>query len=167
MAEPLRKVTEPPVLETGLVMESVLASALVDFKVQVETPLPFVAEHAPRVLELPVAEKLGVAPDTGFEFASRRVIVTVEALDPSAVILLVPVMEELAATAEVATKVTVVVTLPNPAGVAMESVFVPVTVEEIVPVACPEAFVVLTGCVRVFPVPVAAKVTVWEGTGLL
>ena len=110
---------------------------------------------------------MGVDPDTGFEFVSRSVIVTVDVLDPSAVIEVVPVIEELAATAAVETKLTVVVIPLNPAGVAIESVFVPVAVEEMLPVACPEEFVALPGWERVFPVPVAPKATVWEGTGLL
>jgi hypothetical protein len=44
-AEPAVKVTLPPVLETGVTIDNVLISALVDFKVQVETPEAFVAEQ--------------------------------------------------------------------------------------------------------------------------
>jgi hypothetical protein len=40
----------------------VLASALVDFKVQVESPLTSVTEQAPKVLPAPVDEIVGVSP---------------------------------------------------------------------------------------------------------
>ena len=74
-------------------------------------------------------------PDTGFELPSSRVIVILDVLDPLATMLLVPEMVELAAETAVETKVTVVVSLLKPEGVEIESVFAPVTVEEIVPVA--------------------------------
>src|SRR2546426_309703 len=46
-----------------------------------------------------------------------------------------------------------------------EAVFVSATVELSVPVATPLAFVVALGCVRVFPVPVAASTTVAPAIG--
>jgi hypothetical protein len=47
-----------------------------------------------------------------------------------------------------------------------DKVFPSATVELSVPVATPLAFVVPVGCVRVFPVPVAARSTVAPATGL-
>jgi hypothetical protein len=41
------KVTVPPIFETGVRISSVLISALVAFKEQVEIPLVFVVVHAP------------------------------------------------------------------------------------------------------------------------
>jgi hypothetical protein len=40
-------VTVPPVAATGVTIDSVFISALVDFNVQVETPDAFVDEQAP------------------------------------------------------------------------------------------------------------------------
>ena len=37
---PAVKLTVPPLMETGLVSESVLVSAVLDFNVQLETPAP-------------------------------------------------------------------------------------------------------------------------------
>jgi hypothetical protein len=45
-AVPAVNVTVPPVLETGVAMARVFTSALVDFTVQVETPLAFELEQA-------------------------------------------------------------------------------------------------------------------------
>src|SRR5207247_10206568 len=73
--------------------------AVVDFNVQVETPDALVAEQAPRVLFVPLAEKVGVTPGTGTLLASARVIVTVELAIPSANTGLVPAMVEWAAAA--------------------------------------------------------------------
>src|SRR6266446_643887 len=50
--------------------------------------------------------------------------------------------------------------------IVAETVLVAATVELNVPVATPLAFVVPTGCVSVFPVPVAASTTVAPATGL-
>src|SRR6266404_2641614 len=95
---PAVKVTDPSVFATGVRMDSVLVSAVVDAIVQVETPEPLVAEHAPYVLLEPVAEKVGVTDGTPLLLASFRVIVMVEVAAPFAVTGLVPVMVELAAT---------------------------------------------------------------------
>ena len=92
-----------------------------------------------------VAEKVGVTLATGLLFTSRRVTVTVEVELPFATTGPEPVIVEVAATADPATNVTVPVTLPNPAGVEILRVFAAATVEAIVPVATPEAFVVEPG----------------------
>src|SRR5205814_2905369 len=88
-------------------MDTVLVSALVDFRVQVETPLLSAAEHAPRVLLEPVEEKAGVTPEIGLLFASFRVMVMLEDAAPSATTGPVPVIVELPAVAGPAVKVTV------------------------------------------------------------
>ena len=46
-AESEIKMTDPSALETGVAIESIFDSALVDFKVQVETPKASVKLHAP------------------------------------------------------------------------------------------------------------------------
>src|ERR1041384_889133 len=84
-APPALKVTDPSVFATGVRIDSVLISAVVDARVQVETPAPLVAEQAPYVLLEPVAEKVGVTPGTPLLFASFRVIVMVDVAVPSAV----------------------------------------------------------------------------------
>lgn len=95
----------------------------------------------------PVAAIVVVAPTTGLLFASRRVRVIVEVAEPSAVTPVEGEAEivEFAASAEPATKVTAPVTVTRLAGVAMLSVFTAATVEAIVPVATPEAFVAAPG----------------------
>lgn len=92
-----------------------------------------------------VAENVGVMPMLGLFPPSRRVIEIVDVATPSATTGPVPVMLEFAATGAEATKIVVVVTPPNPAGVAMERVFVSATVERIDPVATPAAFVTAAG----------------------
>ena len=46
-AAPAEKTTVPPALTTGVAIDNVLVSALVEDKVQVDTPDAFVAEQAP------------------------------------------------------------------------------------------------------------------------
>lgn len=114
-----------------------------------------------------MAEKVGVRPATVLLFVSRSVMVTVEVATPFAVMELVPVIVEFAATADPETNVTVDVTPVKPAGVAMLIVFVSAVVEAIVAVATPEALVVEPGWTSVLPVPVAANVVDKPETGLL
>src|SRR5438105_14934710 len=92
------KVTLPPTLVNGDVIESVFASAVVDRSVHVDTPAAFVTEHGPIVLFDPVAENVGVVPTAGLLFESLSVIVIVEASMPSATAGVVPWMVEFAAT---------------------------------------------------------------------
>ena len=47
LALPAAKITVPPLTLTGEVMDKVFVSALVDFKVHVDTPDAFEEEHVP------------------------------------------------------------------------------------------------------------------------
>ena len=58
-AEPAVKVTVLPVLITGVAIERVLTSAFVEVIVQVETPVASVTEQVPKLLLVPVEEKVG------------------------------------------------------------------------------------------------------------
>ena len=93
------KVTVPPTSLTGVTIESVFTSAVVDWSEQVDTPEALVTEQAPIVLFEPVAENVGTTPARALLFVSLRVIVTVEAATPSARTGPVPVMVELVAPA--------------------------------------------------------------------
>ena len=86
-----------------------------------------------------MAEKVGVIPEIGLLFKSIKVIVTVEVVEPSATIELVPVMVELATTAAPATKVTAPSALEI--GVAMDKVLTSAFVEVMVQVETPEPLV--------------------------
>src|SRR6266700_2195752 len=95
-AGPAWKVTVPPVTATGVTMDSVFTSAVVDCRLQVEMPKALVAEQGPKVLLDPLAEKVGVIPGTGLLFTSFKVIVMIEFPDagaPATVVIfpLVPV----------------------------------------------------------------------------
>ncbi len=61
------KIAVPPTLTTGVSSLSVLTSALVDLRVQVDNPAPLVTEQAPYTLvdSLSVALKVGVIPAMG------------------------------------------------------------------------------------------------------
>lgn len=89
------------------------------------------------VVPVSVAPKVGVSPVTGLLFASRRVIVTEDVADPSAITGPVPVIVELAATAPAAVKTTSVPAFTN--GVAIERVLVSAKVDERVHVETPDA----------------------------
>lgn len=136
---PGSKTTVPSVLETGVRIESVFVSAVVEARVQVATPLTFVAEQAATVLFVPLAPKVGVRPSTGLLFASLSVIVTVEVARPSATTGLVPVIVELAATGVPAVKVTAPSDFTT--GVAIARVLISALVDVNVQVASPLAFV--------------------------
>ena len=92
--EPAENVTVPPLFTTGVRIPSVFVSALVDARVQVDTPEASPTEQAPMTFALPVAENVGISPATGLLLASFRVIVTVELATPSATTGLVPVIVE-------------------------------------------------------------------------
>src|SRR5205807_1512887 len=121
-AEPAVKVTVPPLFTTGVAIESVLTSAFVDANVGIAPAYTPVAAHAPYTLVLPVsvAEKVGVTPELGSFPTRRSSDLTVEVATPFATTGLVPVIVELAATAEPAVKVTVPPLFTT--GVAIESV---------------------------------------------
>lgn len=154
----------------GVAMLSVFVCARVEAMVPVAIPEAFVMEPGwTSVLLEPVEANVVETPLAGLLFTSRRVIVTVEVVTPSAVIPVLGEAEivEFPATGAPATKVTVPLTLENPVGEAILTVFVAATVEAMVPVVCPEAFVMEPGCPKVFPPPVAASVRLTPLTGLL
>ena len=97
-------VTGLPVFATGVTIESVFTPPSVDLIVQVAIPVKEVCEQAVKVLPVPVALNVGTTPRTGFMFASKRAIETVEASTPSAAWGVVPEMVEFAAVAAPAKK---------------------------------------------------------------
>ena len=60
-AAPAVKTTVPSAFTTGVAIESVFVSAVVDERVQIETPEAFVTEQAPYAFVVPVS----VAPKVG------------------------------------------------------------------------------------------------------
>src|SRR5216683_2851580 len=149
-----------------MVADTVFDSAAVELNVPVATPLALVVPTGcVRVLPVPVAASTTVAPGIGLPFASRAVTVMVEVPLPA-------VMGDVAATVDwvpetaPAFTTTVAVCVIATALIVAETVFVSAPVDERVPVAIPLALVVPTGCVRVLPVPVAARTTVAPGIGL-
>lgn len=106
---PPMKTTFSPVFATGVRICKVLVSALVDFKVQVETPVAFVRLQAVCVLAAPVlvAEKVGVEPLIGLLNWSLIVTEMVERAILSATTGLVPAMVENAIAAGPGLKMTV------------------------------------------------------------
>src|SRR5207247_1201088 len=161
-AAPAVNVTAPPVTDTGDVIDNVFTSAFVDASVHVATPDTSVAEHAPGVLPVPVAAKVGVVPATALLFASFSVIVIVEVATPLAVTGLVPLMLELPAAAAPAWNVTVPPVTDT--GDVIDSVFTSAFVDASVHVATPEASVA-EHAPSVLLVPVAANAGVVHGTG--
>src|SRR6266480_3697220 len=102
----------------------------------------------------------------GFPFASRAVTVIIEVPLP-AVIGEVALTVERAAETVPGFTTTVAIWVMGTVLIVADTVFVPAAVELRVPVTTPLAFVVPTGCVKVFPaVGVAASVTVAPSIGL-
>src|ERR1041385_2610430 len=149
------------------VADTVFDSATVELKLPVATPLASVAAAGwVTVLPLPVAASTTVAPVTGFPKSSLAVTVIVD--DPLPAAIEVGEAVTLDCEAETGPAFTVteaVCVMAVPLAVA-ETVLVPVTVELSVPVATPLELVVLLGCVRVLPLPVAASTTVAPLIGL-
>jgi hypothetical protein len=137
---PGSKTTVPSDFATGVRIERVLLSAVVEARVQVATPVTSVAEQAASVLLVPVAANVGVRPSTGLLFASFNVTVTVDVAMPSATTGLVPVMVEFAATGMPAVKVTMPSVFAT--GVRIASVLLSAFVELRVQLATPLASVV-------------------------
>ena len=136
-AAPAVKVMALPVLIIGVAKAMVLISALVDLKVHVETPLASVEEQVPRVLPVPVDEKVGTVPATGLLLESLNVIVTVEVAVLSATTGEVPTMVEFATDGAPAVKVTVPPSLVT--GKVSCKVLTPATVDCMVHVDTPLA----------------------------
>src|SRR2546427_4019820 len=145
VAGPATKVTVPPVTATGVRMNSVFTSAVVDCRLQVEMPKTLVAEQGPTVLLDPLAEKVGVIPGTALLFTSFRVMVMVEVDVPFAVTGLVPEMVEFPVVGAPATVVMLpLVPVTLVLSVAVTVCTVPATVlAGSEGVATPLAFVVL------------------------
>src|SRR5439155_739095 len=143
-----------------IVADTVFDSAAVELSVPVATPLAFVvALGCVTVFPKPVALRMTVAPATGLPSASRAVTVIVEVPVPAVIV-------DWAAETAPAFTTTVAVCVMATASIVAETVFDSATVDDSAPVATPLAFVVPSGCVRVFPVVgVAASTTVapWIG----
>lgn len=132
----------------GVAILTVFVSAIVDFNVAVACPAAFVVEPGCAIVfPIPVAAIVVETPLTGLLLISRRVIVRVEVVVPSAVTPLEGEAEivEFATTGAPAINPTVAVTPVKPLGAVMLSVFVSATVEVMVPVATPDASVVDAG----------------------
>jgi hypothetical protein len=158
------------VIATALmVADTVFDPAAVELKVPVTTPLTSVVPSGcARVFPaVGVAASVTVAPSIGFPAASRAVTVMVDWLDPpDAVIGEVAVTVDCAADTAPAFTITVAVWVIATALIVAEIVFASASVDASVPVATPLAFVVVAGCVSVFPDPVAASTTVAPWIGL-
>ena len=64
-AAPALKTTVPPVKETGVSIERVFVSALVEESEQLESPAVVLTLHEPKLLFVPETENVGVEPATG------------------------------------------------------------------------------------------------------
>src|SRR5712692_1297366 len=149
-----------------IVAETVFDSATVELKLPVATPLALVVPTGcVRVFPVPVAASTTAAPAIGLPFASLAVTVMVDVPLP-AVIGDVAATVDCAAETVPAFTTTVAVWVIATVLIVAETVFDSATVELKLPVATPLALVVPTGCVRVFPVPVAASTTVAPAIGL-
>jgi len=149
-----------------IVADTVFDSATVALKVPVVTPLAFVTPTGwVSVFPVPVTANTTVAPATGLPEASRAVTVIVDVPLP-AVMGEVAVTVDWAADTEPTLTTTVAVWVIATALIVADTVFDSATVALSVPVATPLAFVVPTGWVSVFPVPVAANTTVAPAIGL-
>jgi len=144
----------------SIVADRVFASATVELKLPVATPLALVVPlGCVSVFPLPVAASTTVAPLIGLPLASLAVTVIVA--------LPLPAVSDVgeAATLDCAietgpglTETDAVWVMATPFAVA-DTVFAPAPVELNAPVATPSASVGPAGCVNVFPLPVAASTT--------
>src|SRR5213078_985605 len=152
----------------SIVAETVLDPAAVELRVPVATPLAFVVPSGcVRVFPaVGVAASVTVAPAIGLPLASFAVTVIVEVPLPATIGDVAATVDWVAETAPTLTT-TVAVCVIATVLIVADTVFDPAAVELSVPVATPLAFVVPTGCVKVFPaVGVAASVTVAPAIGL-
>src|SRR5918996_1215531 len=142
-----------------IVAETTLAPTVVELSVPVAAPFASVTGGWVRVLPVPVAARTTVAPLTALPNSSRAV--TVMVLVP-ALAMMVPgaaVKVGWAALTDSALTVTVAVCVIAVPLVVAEMTLAPATVELSVPVAVPLVSVRPAGCVRVLPLPVAARTT--------
>src|SRR5437870_2495177 len=149
------------VMATALIVaDTVFDSAPVELRVPVVTPVALVVPvGCVRVLPVPVAARTTVAPAIGLPFASRAVTVIVEVPVPAVIGEVAATLDCVVDTAPAFTTTAAVCVIDSVLIVA-DTVFNPAAVELKLPVATPLALVGPTGCVSVFPVPVAARTTV-------
>jgi hypothetical protein len=149
-----------------IVADTVFDSASVALSVPVATPLAFVTPTGwVSVFPVPVAASTTVAPATGLPEASRAVTVIVDVPLPAVMGDVAVTVDSVPETAPAFTT-TVAVWVMATALIVADTVFDSATVALKVPVATPLAFVTPTGCVSVFPAPVAANTTVAPAIGL-
>src|SRR5438552_5274904 len=150
-----------------IVAETVFVPAAVDVRLPVATPLTSVVPTGcVRVFPVVgVAASVTVAPWIGLPLASFAVTVIVE-LPLPAVIGDVAMTVDTAAETVPGFTATVAVCVTATPSIVADTVLDSATVELSVPVSTPLAFVVALGCVRVLPVPVAARTTVAPWSGL-
>src|SRR5438876_525308 len=156
------------VMATALIVaDTVFEPAAVDVRLPVATPLTSVVPTGcVRVFPVVgVAASVTVAPWIGLPLASFAVTVIVE-LPLPAVIGDVAMTVDTAAETVPGFTATVAVCVTATPSIVADTVFDSATVELSVPVATPLAFVVALGCVRVLPVPVAARTTVAPAMGM-
>lgn len=156
--------TVPPIFTTGVAIERVLVSALVEVSKQVEVPVTSLTLQAAGVLPVPLAVKVGVMPATGLLKASPNRMVTVDVSLLLAITGPVPLMVEFAATGTPAIKTTLPPALIT--GVVMARFFVSAFVEARVQTAFP-ATLVTPQAPKVLSVPSAEKLGVSPAIGLL
>src|SRR5881296_3095667 len=143
-----------------IVAETVFDSATVEVRLPVATPLALVVPTGcVSVLPVPEAASTTVAPWIGLPLASRAVTVLVDVPLPAVIGDVAATVDSADDTAPAFTT-TVAVCFTATALIVAETVFDSTAVDARVPVATPVAFVVPTGCVNVFPVPEAARMTV-------
>src|SRR6266540_667728 len=143
------------------VAETVFDPAAVELSAPVATPLALFGPPGwVSVLPLPVAASATVAPPIGLPLASFTVTVIVDVLDPAGIDAGDAATVDRDADTGPAVNVTPAVWKIAVPFAAAEMVFDSATVELSVPVATPVASVVPLGCVRVLPLPVAARTTV-------
>jgi hypothetical protein len=157
-----------------IVAEIVLASAVVEVKVDVDTPLAFVVVGAVELLLEPVELSTTVAPWMGFPPASFAVTVMSEAVPPPVlqevlhavmVVGAAPTVESDAEGVEDALTVTVAVWVTATPLIVAEIVLDSAVEEENVDVDTPLAFVVV-GAVKLLFEPEEASTTVAPWIGL-
>jgi hypothetical protein len=146
----------------SIVAETTLSPAAVALSVPVTTPLALVGPRGcVSVVPEPVAARITVAPAIGLPNGSRAVTVTVALLAPADAEIVVGAVTTVDCPACTPPGVTVTVAVcvtPVPLIVA-ETTLSAAAVALSVPVAIPLASVV-SGCVTVLPLPVAARITV-------
>ena len=98
--------------------------------------------------------------------ASRTVTVIVLVAAPATMLAGAAEIVEMVGETAAGVTVTAAVCVTAVPPIVAETVFACATVDPIVPVATPLAFVTAEGCVSVFPVPVAARITVAPAIGL-